>query len=56
VTTLILGIIAVVLVCLLGMVAAGDLRVTSRQQREWQAGWDAMPPEERERIARLTWL
>jgi hypothetical protein len=38
---------------LLGMIAAGDLRVTPRQQREWEEYWAGMSPEERERMARL---
>lgn len=47
--------LAAVIVSLLAMIAAGDLRVTSKQQREWEARWQRMGADERERIARLTW-
>jgi hypothetical protein len=38
-----------------GMIMAGDLRVTRKQQREWEERWGAISPEERERIARNYW-
>lgn len=38
-----------------GMVISGDLRVTRKQQRDWEDRWNAISPEERERIARIYW-
>jgi hypothetical protein len=38
-----------------GMVISGDLRVTRKQQLDWEDRWNAISPEERERIARNYW-
>jgi hypothetical protein len=42
-------------ICLLGAVCAGDLRLTAKQEREWEAYWASLSPEERERMARIAW-
>lgn len=38
-----------------GMVISGDLRITRKQQQEWEARWAKCSPAELERISREYW-